>query len=150
MLHQRVMLMVKFQKLNNQVVDLVMLIQHNMLKKAGDIMTGVLNMGNNKINNFGTPQTQEIDAAVNVGVFIKELYDYNLNIVTPIKNAYKEYVNQKTALLDGAKPSYITNDKPVIYSDTGAVHAKSFYHQDDVEDEVRILTDNQDYDNVHL
>ena len=59
-------------------------------------------------------------------------------------------MDNKTTLIDGARPSYITNDKAVIYSDTGAVHAKSFYLQDYNEDEVRILTDNQDFDNVHL
>ena len=40
--------------------------------------------------------------------------------------------------------------KAVIYSQSGAVHAKSFYLQDHNEDEVRIFTDNQDFDNVHL
>ena len=38
----------------------------------------------------------------------------------------------------------------MIYSDTGAVHAKNFYLQDNNEDELRIMTDNQDFDNVHL
>ena len=40
--------------------------------------------------------------------------------------------------------------KLYTYSGTGAVHAKSFYLQNQNEDEVRILTNNQDYDNVHL
>ena len=62
----------------------------------------------------------------------------------------KSQLDNKTALLNSARPSYITNDKSVIYSNTGAVHAKSFYLQDYNEDEVRILTDNQDFDNVHL
>ena len=62
----------------------------------------------------------------------------------------KQYVDTKTILLNGVRPGYITNDKAVIYSETGAVHAKSFYLQDNVKDEVRILTENQDYDNVHL
>ena len=38
----------------------------------------------------------------------------------------KQYVDTKTALLNGARPSYIINDKAVIYSVTGAVHAKSW------------------------
>ena len=59
-------------------------------------------------------------------------------------------MDSKTILLDGARLGYITTDKAVIYSDTGAVHAKSFYLQDVVEDEVRIMSDNQDNDNVHL
>ena len=51
------------------------------------------------------------------------------------------YLYNKTALLD---------NKAVIYSQSGAVHAKSFYLQDQNEDEVRILTDNQDCDDIHL
>ena len=62
----------------------------------------------------------------------------------------KSQLNAKTAFLDNTRPSYITNNKAVIYSGTGAVHAKSFYLQDKNEDEIRIFTDNQDFDNVHL
>ena len=62
----------------------------------------------------------------------------------------KSQLDSKTALLNGVRPGYISNDKAVIYSDTGAVHAKSFYLQDVNEDEVRILTDNQDFNDVHL
>ena len=63
----------------------------------------------------------------------------------------KHQLDTKTTLLDGARTNgYIVNNKAVVYSQTGAVHAKSFYLQDQNEDEVRILTDNQDFDNVHL
>ena len=63
----------------------------------------------------------------------------------------KSQLDTKTSLLDGARThGYIVNNKAVIYSQSGAVHAKSFYLQDQNEDEVRILTDNQDFDNVHL
>ena len=62
----------------------------------------------------------------------------------------KSQLDTKTTLLDGARTNgYIVNNK-AVYSQTGAVHAKSFYLQDQNEDEVRILTDNQDFDNVHL
>ena len=37
------------------------------VKKTGDTMSGVLNMNGNKINNVDTPDTNENDAAVNVG-----------------------------------------------------------------------------------
>ena len=63
----------------------------------------------------------------------------------------KSQLDTKRSLLDGARThGYIVNNKAVIYSQSGAVHAKSFYLQDQTEDEVRILTDNQDFDNVHL
>ena len=63
----------------------------------------------------------------------------------------KSQLDTKTSLLDGARThGYIVNKKAVIYSQSGAVHAKSFYLQDQNEDEVRILSVNQDFDNVHL
>ena len=63
----------------------------------------------------------------------------------------KKQLDTKTSLLDGARThGSIVNNKAVIYSQSGAVHAKSFYLQDKNEDDVRILTDNQDFDNVHL
>ena len=63
----------------------------------------------------------------------------------------KSQLDTKTSLLNGARThGYIVNNKAVIYSQSGAVHAKSFYLQDQNEDEVRTLTDNQDFDNVHL
>ena len=63
----------------------------------------------------------------------------------------KSQLDTKTSLLDGARThGYIVNNKAVIYSQSGAVHAKSFYLQDQNEDEVRILTDNQNFDDAHL
>ena len=63
----------------------------------------------------------------------------------------KAQLDTKTILLDGSRTGgYIVDNKVVIYSQSGAFHAKSFYLQDNNEDEVRILTDNHDYDDVHL
>ena len=59
------------------------------LKKTGDQMSGDLDMGGNKINNVGTPDTDENDAAVNVGFFNTELNTSNANLT----NAYKQYVD---------------------------------------------------------
>ena len=59
------------------------------LKKTGDQMSGDLDMGGNKINNVGTPDTDENDAAVNVGFFNAELNTSNANLT----NAYKQYVD---------------------------------------------------------
>ena len=85
-------------------------------------------------------------------------YDMQNNKLVNVKNGVngsdavtKSQLDTKTSLLDGARThGYIVNNKAVIYSQSGAVHAKSFYLQDQNEDEVRILTDNQDFDNVHL
>ena len=62
------------------------------VKKVVDTMTGVLNMGGNKIKNVGTPYTYENDAAVNVGFFNTELNasnsksHYKSQIMLPINN----------------------------------------------------------------
>ena len=61
----------------------------DFLKKTGDQMSGDLDMGGNKINNVGTPDTNENDAAVNVGFFNTELNASNANLT----NAYKQYVD---------------------------------------------------------
>ena len=50
------------------------------LKKTGDTMSGVLNMNGNKINNVGTPDTNENDAAVNVRFFNTELNTSNSSL----------------------------------------------------------------------
>ena len=65
------------------------------VKKVGDTMIGVLNMGGNKIKNVGTPYTYENDAAVNVGFFNTELNVSNSNVHTQITNNYKQYVNEE-------------------------------------------------------
>ena len=65
------------------------------VKKVGDTMTGILNMGGNKIKNVGTPYTYENDAAVNVGFFNTELNASNSSVYTQITNNYKQYVNEE-------------------------------------------------------
>ena len=78
------------------------------VKKVGDTMTGVLNMGENKIKNVGTPYTYENDAAVNVGFFNTELNASNSNVHTQITNNYKQYVNEEL-LKSHLVSSYIEN-----------------------------------------
>ena len=64
-------------------------------KKDGSVaMTGNLNMATNKINNLGTPSTNENDAAVNVQFFNSELNSSNQNLNRQITTAYKKYVDE--------------------------------------------------------
>ena len=77
------------------------------------------------------------------------------NLSDAITKNQLDTINQKTVLLDGSRPSYVVNNKAVIYSNTGAVHAQSLYLKDNPDnvgnsDEIRILTEHQSYDNVHL
>ena len=65
------------------------------VKKVGDTMTGVLDMGGNKINNVGTPYTYENNTVVNVGFFNTELNASNSNVFTQLTNAYKQYVEDQ-------------------------------------------------------
>ena len=67
----------------------------------------------------------------------------------------KSQLDVKTSLLDGARPSYVVNYKAAIYSGTGALHAQSLYLKDTPDgagnsDEIRIMTEHQSYNNIHL
>ena len=67
----------------------------------------------------------------------------------------KSQLDIKTSLLNGSRPSYVVNDKAAIYSGTGALHAQSLYLKDTPDgagnsDEIRIMTEHQSYNNVHL
>ena len=64
-------------------------------------------------------------------------------------------IKSQIQLLDSARPGFVVNDKAAIYSDTGALHAQSLYLKDTPDDsgnsnEVRIITEHQSFENVHL
>ena len=66
----------------------------------------------------------------------------------------KSQLDATTNLLHGSRAGYVVNDKAVIYSNTGAVHARILYLLDDPQDgnsnEVRLETPHQSYGNIHL
>ena len=69
----------------------------------------------------------------------------------------KSHLDTKTSLLQGASPGTVVNDKAVIYSDTGALHAQSLYLEDipgpsdnGLSNQVRIMTEHQSFNNIHL
>ena len=67
----------------------------------------------------------------------------------------KSQFDVKTRLLDGVRPGTVVNDKAVIYSSSGAVHAQSLYLKDTPDnagnsDEIRIMTEHQSHENIHL
>ena len=66
----------------------------------------------------------------------------------------KSQLDSSTNLLQGSRAGDVVNDKAVIYSNTGAVHARSLYLLDDPQDgnsnEVRLETPHQSYGNIHL
>ena len=67
----------------------------------------------------------------------------------------KSQLDAQTSLLQGARPGYVVNDKAAIYSGTGALHAQSLYLKDNPDnagnsDEIRIITEHQSYENIHL
>ena len=63
-------------------------------------------------------------------------------------------IKSQIQLLDSASPGTVVNDKAVIYSHSGLVHAQNLYLKDAPEDglsnELRILTPHQSYNNIHL
>ena len=66
----------------------------------------------------------------------------------------KSQLDTTTNLLHGSCAGDVVNDKAVIYSNTGAVHANSLYIEDPPDqgnsNEVRIMTEHQSYPNIHL
>ena len=66
----------------------------------------------------------------------------------------KSQLDATTNLLHGSHAGDVVNDKAVIYSNTGAVHANSLYIEDPPDqgnsNEVRIMTEHQSYPNIHL
>ena len=66
----------------------------------------------------------------------------------------KSQLDATTNLLHGSRAGDVVNDKAVIYSNTGAVHANSLYIEDPPDqgnsNEVRIMTERQSYPNIHL
>ena len=66
----------------------------------------------------------------------------------------KSQLDATTNLLHGSRAGDVVNDKAVIYSNTGAVHANSLYIEDPPNqgnsNEVRIMTEHQSYPNIHL
>ena len=66
----------------------------------------------------------------------------------------KSQLDATTNLLHGSRAGDVVNDKAVIYSNTGAVHANSLYIEDPPNqgnsNEVRIMTEDQSYPNIHL
>ena len=66
----------------------------------------------------------------------------------------KSQLDATTNLLHGSRAGVVVNDKAVIYSNTGAVHANSLYIEDPPNqgnsNEVRIMTEHQSYPNIHL
>ena len=66
----------------------------------------------------------------------------------------KSQLDATTNLLHGSRAGDVVNDKAVIYSNTGAVHANSLYIEGPPDqgnsNEVRIMTEHQSYPNIHL
>ena len=88
-------------------------------------------------------------------------YDMQNKKLTNVKSgtdsndaANKSQLDSSTILLQGSRAGDVVNDKAVIYSNTGAVHARSLYLLDDPQDgnrnEVRLETPHQSYGNIHL
>ena len=92
----------------------------------------------------------------NVDIENKKLV--NVNPGTNAKDVInKSQLDTKTGLLQGASPGTVVNNKAVIYSNTGSVHTKSVYFEDipgpdddGVNNQMRLLTPHQSYNNIHL
>ena len=91
----------------------------------------------------------KLDANNNYDIENKKLIN-----VKPGTNNNDVVIKSQIQLLDSASSGLVVNDKAVIYSDSGSVHAQHLYLKDAPEDglsnELRILTPHQSYNNIHL
>ena len=98
-----------------------------------------------------------------VGFKLTDMGDYDMQNkkLTNVKSGTdsndavnKSQLDATTNLLHGSRAGDVVNDKAVIYSNTGAVHARSLYLLDDPQNgnsnEVRIETTDQSYENIHI
>ena len=98
-----------------------------------------------------------------VGFKLRDTGDYDMQNkkLTNVKSGTdsndavnKSQLDATTNLLHGSRAGDVVNDKAVIYSNTGAVHANSLYIEDPPDqgnsNEVRIMTEHQSYPNIHL
>ena len=88
-------------------------------------------------------------------------YDIENKKLTNIKNGdddkdamtkyqIESYVGRQTQYLDGALPAQVTNNKAVIYSNTGSVHSNALYLKDRFGQEVNFHTEDQDDNQIRL
>ena len=67
-----------------------------------------------------------------------------------VKSQIEGYVSNKTQYLDGALPAQVTNNKAVIYSNSGSIHGKALYLKDQYDQEVHFFTEDQDLNQCRL
>ena len=59
-------------------------------------------------------------------------------------------IKSQIQYLDGALPAKVTNDKVVIYSNSGSIHSNALYLKDQYGQEVIFHTENQDDNQIRL
>ena len=67
-----------------------------------------------------------------------------------VKSQIEGYVSNKTQYLEGALPAQVTNNKAVIYSPSGGVHANALYLKDQYGQEVNFHNEDQDDNQIRL
>ena len=100
-----------------------------VLRDGTNSMTGNLNLDGNRI--------------VNIADGVADGDSINTKQI-------KEYVEQQTILLKDALPSKVTNNRAVIYSSSGSVHANSLYLKNQYLQEVRFIVEDQKNGTMHL
>ena len=67
-----------------------------------------------------------------------------------VKSQIEGYVSNKTQYLDGVLPAKVTNNKAVIYSNSGSIHGKALYLKDQYDQEVHFFTEIQNNNQTRL
>ena len=67
-----------------------------------------------------------------------------------VKSQIEGYVSNKTQYLDGVLPAQVTNNKAVIYSQSGSIHTNDLYLKDKNGQEVHFYNEDQDLNQCRL
>ena len=116
------------------------------------------------VQSYQTANKYGLRGLPGIGFKLTDLGDYDIQNkkLTNVKSGtdFNDAVNKNqldatTNLLHGSRAGDVINDKAVIYSTTGSIHARSLYLLDTPDnggnsDEVRILTEHQSRQNIHL
>ena len=74
--------------------------------------------------------------------------DMDRDVMT--KSQIEGYVSNKTQYLDGVLPAKVTNNKAVIYSQSGSIHSNGLYLKDQYGQEVHFYNEDQDDNQIRL
>ena len=112
------------------------------------------NHGSGQIGPRGLPGIGfKVDALGNFDIENKKLTNVqngDMDHDVMVKSQIEGYVSNKTQYLDGVLPAQVTNNKAVIYSNSGSIHSNALYLKDQYSQEVNFHIEDQDLNQCRL